>query len=130
MAKLIQMILASSIAFTAFAPASMAQPLPNDSETISTSSGPRRQMATIIFSGLAGAILGLSTLSFYGRPQDKLSNIAIGFALGIIAGATFTTYKAATQPYDYLDSQNRNAYDQYLTQNQKPPVALGYSWDF
>src|SRR5580704_14870733 len=32
--------------------------------------GPRKQLATIIFAGLGGAILGLSTLSFYGRPQD------------------------------------------------------------
>lgn len=61
--------------------------------------GPRKQMATIIFSGLAGAILGLSTLSFYGRPQDRLSNIAVGFAVGVIIGTAYTTYKAATRPY-------------------------------
>lgn len=62
--------------------------------------GPRQQLATIIFAGLGGAVLGLSTLSFYGRPQEKLSNIAVGFAIGIIAGATYTTYKAATDPLD------------------------------
>ncbi|MCB9027296.1 MAG: hypothetical protein H6625_13325 [Bdellovibrionaceae bacterium] len=62
-------------------------------------SGPRKQLATIVFSGLAGAVLGLSTLSFHGRPQDKLSNIAVGFAIGIIAGTIYTTYKQATQPY-------------------------------
>lgn len=66
-------------------------------------SGTRKQLATIVFAGLAGAILGLSTLSFYGRPQDHLSNIAIGFALGVIGGASFTTYKAATQPYGAYD---------------------------
>jgi hypothetical protein len=43
--------------------------------------GPRRQLATILFAGLGGAVLGLSTLSFYGRPQDKLENIAIGLAI-------------------------------------------------
>jgi hypothetical protein len=51
--------------------------------------------------GIAGAILGLSTLSFYGRPQDKLSNIAIGFAIGVIGGAVYTTYKAASAPRDW-----------------------------
>jgi hypothetical protein len=61
-------------------------------------SGPRRQLATIIFAGLGGAILGLSTLSFYGRPQDHLSNIAIGFGLGIIGGTLYMTYQAATNP--------------------------------
>ena len=66
--------------------------------------GPRQQIATIIFSGLAGAVLGLSTLSFYGRPQDKLSNIAIGFALGVIAGTAYTTYQVATKPYRMYDA--------------------------
>lgn len=63
--------------------------------------GARRQLATIIFAGLSGAILGLSTLSFYGRPQDRLSNIAVGFALGIFAGTIYTTYRAAAKPGDF-----------------------------
>ena len=52
-------------------------------------SGPRRHLSTIVFAGIAGAILGLSTLSFYGRPQERLSNIAVGAAVGIIGGALF-----------------------------------------
>lgn len=63
-------------------------------------SGPRKQLATIIFSGLGGAVLGLSTLSFYGRPQDKLINIAIGGAVGVMAGTVFVTYRAATNPQE------------------------------
>ena len=63
--------------------------------------GPRQQMAAIIFAGLGGAVLGLSTLSFYGRPQDRLPNIGIGFALGIIAGTIIVTYKAATSPQEF-----------------------------
>ncbi len=65
-------------------------------------SGPRRQLATILFAGLGGAILGLSTLSFYGRPQDNLGNIGIGFAAGVIAGTIYVTYKSATSK-DYSD---------------------------
>ena len=65
--------------------------------------GPRRQLATIVFAGLGGAILGLSTLSFYGRPQDQLVNIAIGFAVGVIAGTTYVTIKSATSK-DYYGS--------------------------
>ena len=63
--------------------------------------GPKKQLSTIVFAGLAGAILGLSTLSFYGRPQDKLNNIAVGAAIGIIGGAIFSTFKAATEPRDF-----------------------------
>ena len=69
-------------------------------------SGTRKQIAIIIFSGLAGGILGLSTLSFYGRPQDHLSNIALGFAVGIISGTIYTSYKAATKPYETFDANS------------------------
>lgn len=55
--------------------------------------GPRRQIATIIFAGLGGAVLGLSTLSFYGEPQEHASNIATGFGLGIIGGVAYVSYK-------------------------------------
>ena len=68
--------------------------------------GPRKQLAIIIFSGLAGAVLGLSTLSFYGRPQERLSNIAVGFALGVITGSIYTTYRAASAPDEFY---NRNS---------------------
>lgn len=63
--------------------------------------GPRRQLGTIIYAGLGGAVLGLSTLSFYGRPQDKLANIAIGFAVGVIVGTVAVTYSAATNPDEF-----------------------------
>lgn len=65
--------------------------------------GPARPLTTIVFAGVAGAILGLSTLSFYGRPQDKLNNIAVGAAIGIITGAMYTTFKAATEPRDFYN---------------------------
>ena len=68
--------------------------------------GPRKHLTTIVFAGLAGAILGLSTLSFYGRPQDKLSNIAVGFAVGIISGTIYTTYKAAAEPRDFYSTRD------------------------
>lgn len=70
------------------------------------SGGPRRQLGTIIYAGLGGAVLGLSTLSFYGRPQDKLANIAIGFAVGVIGGTIAVTYSAATNPDDFYGTEN------------------------
>lgn len=75
---------------------------PRDSAAGQTvSQGPRRHLAHIVFAGLAGAILGLSTLSFYGRPQDHLANVPIGFAIGVIGGAVYTTYKAAAEPREF-----------------------------
>lgn len=99
----------------------------NLSDALSSSS-PKKQMTTIIFSGLAGAALGVSTLSFYSEPQDNLSNITIGFALGIIAGATYTTYKAATEPYSYLEVKSLFNQDRLFTFNQGHTV--GYAWSF
>lgn len=74
-------------------------------------SGTRKQIAGIVFSGLAGAVLGLSTLSFYGRPQDRLSNIAVGFALGIIVGSVFITYGATTNPDKFYGRELSASFD-------------------
>jgi hypothetical protein len=87
-----------SVCLFAFAPHVHAAP---DKGGQSVSPSPRRHLTNIVFAGLAGAILGLSTLSFYGRPQDKLSNIAVGFAIGIIGGTLYTTYKAAAEPHEF-----------------------------
>lgn len=76
-----------------------------------SSSGPRKQLATIVFAGLGGAVLGLSTLSFYGRPQDNLRNIAIGAAFGVIGGTILVTYKAATNPAELYGEQRRIEYE-------------------
>ncbi len=73
------------------------------------SGGPRRQIATIVYAGLGGAILGLSSLSFYGRPQDKLVNIAYGAAIGIVFGTLAVTYSAATNPDDFYGGHGRDA---------------------
>ncbi len=84
-----------------------AQTAQTEEKTKSSPGGPRKQLATIIFTGLGGAVLGLSTLSFYGRPQDNLSNIAVGFAVGVITGTVIVTYRAATNPAEFYGSEYR-----------------------
>lgn len=78
----------------------------NDKAGQNATQGPRKHLANIVFAGLAGAVLGLSTLSFYGRPQDRLSNIAVGFAIGVIGGTMFSTYKAAAEPREFYSLQD------------------------
>lgn len=106
------------------------------------SGGPRKQLATIIYAGLGGAVLGLSTLSFYGRPQDKLANIAIGFAVGVIVGTSVVTYNAATNPDEFYgpsggdDRQSwRYRFDDEDMQSRRAavgaePVSLSYAFEF
>lgn len=45
--------------------------------------------------GVGGAVLGLSTLSFYDQPSKHIRNIWTGAAIGIIAGVIFVAYTSA-----------------------------------
>lgn len=101
--------------------------------------GPRKQLATIIFAGLGGAILGLSTLSFYGRPQDNLRNIAIGTAFGVIGGTILVTFKAATNPAElygeqrqmeqYFEANSGRQFGQYASAAE-PPLEFRFNFEF
>ena len=128
--------LAVAMAFNsvAAAQAAPAPPAAADSSSKSTG-GPRKQLATIIYAGLGGAILGLSTLSFYGRPQEKLSNIAIGFAFGVIIGTTYVTYRAASNPADFYGLRPAAERELLLAAAHGPhedptPVRASWAWDF
>lgn len=76
----------------------------------STSSGMtgfRRGLATVMFAGLGGAILGLSTLSFYGEPQEKVGNIWTGLAVGMIGGGAYVlaqSQRSASTAMEHLAS--------------------------
>lgn len=113
--KLALVALVVSMASTSFAQAPTQAPaVPQTRST----GGPRRQLATILFAGLGGAVLGLSTLSFYGRPQDKLANIAIGFAGGVIVGTAYVTYKAATNPTEFYGDNTRPLIEAEIERNR------------
>jgi|GEM_PF-890709 len=101
---------------------------------------PKTQISTILYTGLAGGVLGLSTLSFYSRPQDRLSNIAIGFGIGVILGAVWVTWAAARQPrqdyeyetnieYEYEEARLNWSPDSRLN-GYALPITLSYSWAF
>lgn len=55
----------------------------------------RKNFATVMFCGLGGAVLGLSTLSFYGKPDEHIGNISTGFALGVLGGVAFAAADTA-----------------------------------
>lgn len=54
--------------------------------------------------GVGGAILGLSTLSFYDKPSKNLANIWTGAALGIIGGVVIVAISHANKSQDHLTS--------------------------
>jgi hypothetical protein len=56
-----------------------------------------QDLSMVVGAGVAGAILGLSTLSFADVPKDHLKNIAIGGALGIVIGVGLVVFNQATK---------------------------------
>lgn len=55
----------------------------------------KRGTAIVFFSAVGGAILGLSTLSFYGEPREHTGNITAGAAIGLLAGAGYLFWESA-----------------------------------
>jgi len=49
----------------------------------------KRNIATVLFASIGGGILGLSTLSFYDKPEDHTNNITMGALLGFVAGTGY-----------------------------------------
>ena len=57
----------------------------------------RKGVATVMFAGLAGAVIGLSTLSFYGEPQEHIGNIWTGLAAGALVGGAYVVVQSQGQ---------------------------------
>jgi len=62
----------------------------------------RNAVGTILISGLVGGIIGLSTLSFFPRPQDHIRNIFFGVGAGMIVATLWTTANVASQPVNTI----------------------------
>lgn len=100
-----------------------------DAPAVTSSNETRSSIAKIIYAGLGGAVIGLSTLSFYGEPQDHMGNVAIGFAAGIIGGALYVTYSSvAMNPMEepVLLAQDRRSKNRYSYVAAQPMVSFTF----
>lgn len=75
----------------------------------------KRTTATILFASIGGGVLGLSTLSFYGKPQEHTDNITTGVLIGFLAGLSYVMY----DNYDFRSNTGAP-----LTTTQKQLVAI------
>jgi hypothetical protein len=75
----------------------------------------RRSFATVMFAGLGGAILGLSTLSFYGNPQNHIGNIWTGATLGVLAGGAYVI-ASSTRNYHTMEAYSLHDFSPRKTQ--------------
>jgi len=104
--------------------------------TMSSTTSIRRNIATIIFCGVGGAVLGISTLSFYGDPQNHIENITTGFALGLIGGTAYVTSQVADLSKDQAEavfpekSLSLDPVKEIAQRNHNPRPSLAWSWDF
>ncbi len=74
----------------------------NNEDLDSLVSDTKNDLLVVVGGGLAGAILGLSTLSFVDEPKDHTDNIIVGASLGIIGGVVFVALSQATKTQDLL----------------------------
>ena len=105
-------------------------------------------MMVVAGAGLAGAVLGLSTLSFVEKPGDHLKNIMYGAAIGIIIGVVYVAYSQATKSqeqyggyhHEMRDAKEFETWARYEWQEEQshnneisdlvPQNQLGYSFSF
>lgn len=95
----------------------------------------KRNIATVLFASLGGAVLGLSTLSFYGDPEEHTNNIGTGALLGFLGGVSYLAYDSSrpgAPVYDYsqsfgIDYRSRRA---SATQVAKSLPLVQYSFTF
>lgn len=72
----------------------------------------KNDLLIVVGGGLAGAVLGLSTLSFVEEPKDHTNNIVVGAAIGVIAGVAFVAFNQANQSKQLiLGPQDEALYD-------------------
>jgi hypothetical protein len=93
----------------------------------------KRGVATVLFSTLGGAILGLSTLSFYGEPQEHTENITTGALIGALAGGGYLLYASSQPqpaPVDYTQSFDEQLKNKKALASAKAPVLISYQFDF
>lgn len=89
----------------------------------------REAVGTILVSGLLGGILGLSTLSFYKKPQDHVRNITLGAAAGVLISIVYITVEAASSP---MPADNATSTGMVLpdVDPQAKKVGLAYLYRF
>jgi hypothetical protein len=68
-------------------------------------------LAMVGGAGLAGAVIGLSTLSFTEHPTENLNNILIGGSIGIILGVAIVAYTQATRGQETMVPQESAGLD-------------------
>lgn len=101
MKKILSVLLALHLSTVAFAQE-------NEDDIIKNT---QNDILLVAGAGAAGAILGLSTLSFVDKPSQHVSNIWTGAAIGVIAGVIWVAYNSAQRGQEDLQSDEEASLD-------------------
>ena len=89
-----------------------AQAASNDDLVEST----RNDLLMVAGGGVVGAVLGLSTLSFYDKPSKHVSNIWTGAAIGIIGGVIVVALGHAQKTQEDLTTYSPKVTPEFSTE--------------
>jgi hypothetical protein len=87
----------------------------------------KNDLLVVVGGGLAGAILGLSTLSFVEEPKEHTKNIMVGAAIGIIAGVGYVAMNQATRSQGMMYGEEEEASIEFDTKNRNRWHASSHS---
>lgn len=93
----------------------------------------KRNVATVLFASIGGAVLGLSTLSFYGEPQEHTNNITLGALLGFVGGVGYVAFegsKPAQPAYDVSFTEFEQKMKRETLLAAKNPPLIRFQFDF
>ena len=72
----------------------------------------KSDLMIVVGGGLAGAVLGLSTLSFVEEPKDHTRNIIVGASVGIIVGVAYVALSQASRTQNMMYGEEGEEYSQ------------------
>ena len=87
----------------------------------------KNDLMIVVGGGLAGAVLGLSTLSFVEEPKEHTRNILVGASVGVIIGVALVAYTQANKSRAAIHGTGKE--EVYYQKNSKSfDTARRISW--
>ena len=78
-----------------------------------------RDFSIVLGTGAAGAVIGLSTLSFVDEPSKPFKNVAVGGAIGIVAGVGYVIFSQASRTSSTIGKATPMNQDKFISVSKK-----------
>jgi hypothetical protein len=78
-----------------------------------------RDFSIVLGTGAAGAVIGLSTLSFVDEPSKHFKNVAVGGAIGIVFGVGYVIFSQASRSTSTIGQVTPMNQDKFISMSKK-----------